>query len=203
LELTLLWSIPVTAFHHPVDVRTQSTHHYSTSPQEEFTVHVTHEGRSCSFGVRSNGETILAAMERSGVQDQLAISELPSDCRRGNCMTCSGRLTSPDASSLKRGEDGLSPALSQAVRDKGYVLTCSSSVVRDGVHLELGLCQEAWQEMYSDRLHSEETKALARSAVASTMRRRDERNVEMWAKETETLLEKTSDDDDDSAYSER
>jgi len=103
---------------------------------------VSHEGRSCQVTVHQ-GETILAALERQAALLRRHLTglplDLPSDCRRGNCLTCAARVVVVDDNGEKDGatttkiqqNNGLSPAISQLVADKGYVLTCSSYVVVD------------------------------------------------------------------------
>ena len=161
----------------------------------EFLVEVTYEGKSCEVSISTN-ETILSGLERAGVMDQLAIPELPSDCRRGNCLTCVGRHTSnSQESSLQQGEDGLSPEMSRQVSKKGYVLTCSSRVVGNGVKLELGENYKAWKDIYYNRLYDESTQYVSRSAMARTIRMSDERNPELWAVKTQTAVDLGGDDD--------
>lgn len=156
-----------------------------------FLVEVTYEGRSCKVPIGAN-ETLLSGLERARVPDQLAIPELPSECRRGNCLTCAGRHTNnSEESSLRRGEDGLSPYMSRLTSKSGYVLTCSSFVTGDGLKLELGQNSRAWTDLYRDRLYDESTQYAARKAMARTIRRSDEKNLEQWAIETKTALEKS------------
>jgi ferredoxin len=182
--------------------RRSTTRCYAAAPaaadnqdQNEFhTVQVSFEGRSCQISVGSN-ETILVAMERAGVSRRLAIpGELPSDCRRGNCLTCTGRhADESQKSSLERREDGLSPYMSREVVKRGYVLTCSSCVVGEGLKLELGENHRAWNEMYVARLKEEATQLTGRAAMAKTIRLSDEKNVPRWTVETESALEKSGD----------
>lgn len=157
---------------------------------DEHTIEVVYEGRSTTLGVRE-GESILAAAERQGVSDRLGLTELPSECRRGNCLTC-GAIIRKHGRSLITAEDGLSPTLSRHLRESGYVLTCSTYVCGDGASLELGKNQQIWKDIYRQRLESEATQAVVRAAVAKTMRQCAERNVEEWARETEQVLRKTS-----------
>jgi ferredoxin len=170
-----------------------STARYAVADnQNEFhTIQVSFEGRSCQVPVGLN-ETILAAMERAGVSRHLAIPELPSDCRRGNCLTCTGRHSdASDQSSLARCEDGLSPYISREVVKRGYLLTCSSLVVGEGLKIELGENHRAWNDMYVARLGEEAAQLAGRAAVAKTIRLSDEKNPERWAVETESALEKS------------
>jgi ferredoxin len=139
-------------------------------------------------------ETILSALERSDVPLQLELPELPSDCRRGNCLTCTGRHTDKSRQShLRRLEDGLAPCISEEVARMGFVLTCSSHVVGDGVKLELGENHNAWQAIYSDRLQNERAQVAGRAAIAKTIRQYDEAHYERWLQQTKAALEKAED----------
>jgi len=160
---------------------------------KEHLLTVSYEDRSCEVPVQP-GETILAALERSGVSRDLCLPEMPSDCRRGNCMTCTAQhLLGSKTSNLVRGEDGLSPELSKQVAERGYVLTCSSYIEGDGVQLKLGENNQAWNAMYRLRLQEEETQRVARAAMARVIRKSAERNLDEWAKETEEIYEKSGD----------
>mmetsp|Transcript_1037 Transcript_1037/g.2445 ORF Transcript_1037/g.2445 Transcript_1037/m.2445 type:complete len:240 (+) Transcript_1037:87-806(+) len=162
--------------------------------RQHYDVEVTFEGMSCDVRVNA-GESILSALERAGAADRLAVPSLPSDCRRGNCMTCSARhREGSHESSIKRGSDGLSPYISEQVEEKGFILTCSSEVVGDGVKLILGEHDDVWQAMFHDRFEEESMKYEGRKAVARLIRRADEENVPRWTKETETALEKSEDE---------
>ena len=60
---------------------------------------VSHEGRSCQVTVHQ-GETVLAALERQAPHLRRHLTglplDLPSDCRRGNCLTCAARVVAVD-----------------------------------------------------------------------------------------------------------
>ena len=156
-------------------------------------VQVTYEGRSCTIAVGPD-ETILAAMERTGVSDPLGLPFLPHDCRRGNCLTCTGKHV-PDSQlhslTYSDREDGLSPHMSAEVSMAGYVMTCCATVTGPGVHLTLGENEGAWRMMYQTRLCNDEAKRVHQESVAKVMTLRAERNVPRWAKETEEVLKKT------------
>jgi ferredoxin len=165
---------------------------YSMSPKKtSYAVQVTYEGRSCTIAVEP-GETILAAMERTGVSDPLCLPLLPQDCRRGNCLTCTGRHgPGSQPQSLASIGDGLSPHMSDQVSLAGYVLTCCATVTGPGVHLTLGENEGAWRMMHQTRLRDDEAKRVHQESVARVMTLRAERNVPRWAKETEDVLKKT------------
>jgi hypothetical protein len=160
----------------------------------EYSLQVSYEGRSCTTTIRP-GETILTALERTRAADQLAMPDmLPFDCRRGNCLTCvSVQEPQSNTANLVRGDNGLSPFMSQQAEKRGYILTCSSTVVGDGVKLRLGVNHQAWEELYQGRLEEEETKLTGREAMAKVIRLSAERNLEQWAEETEEILRKSPD----------
>lgn len=156
---------------------------------EGYAVEVNYEGRTTEVVVHRD-EPILSALERTGAVRRLAISDPPFECRRGNCLTCAGRhAEGSKASSLRRGGDGLSPQMSKEVRDLGYVLTCSSFVLGDGVKLELGSNSDAWEAVHKTRLESPETERVGMEAKARLMRLAAEQNVPRWAQKTEKALE--------------
>jgi ferredoxin len=154
-------------------------------------VKVTFGNESLSISVHED-ETILAALERHAISDRMALPStlVPSDCRRGNCLTCTGS----HASSASRHshsvvtDDGLSPHMSSWMQEKGFILTCSSKVVGDGLELRLGASSDAWEEAYRKRLEDEHAKRIGWAAMARTKRKSDEKNVPKWKKETEGVL---------------
>ena len=159
-----------------------------TTRQDEYTVKVSYEGISRVIPVLSN-ESILSAMERLNIAQEVGMPDLPSDCRRGCCLSCSARhVDDSDASNLYQGTDGLNQNLSKEMADDGFVLTCSSFVSGDGVHLSLAHNWEAWQTMYQERLLSEEVQLSGREAMAKVIRQRAERHIDEWIDETEHVL---------------
>lgn len=187
------WTEIQRAPNHKLQHRIPSLHASTSSDsnEKEFSVQVTYEGRSCEIHVRPY-ETLLAAMERSGAADRLCLPSLPSDCRRGNCLTCSARhVEGSKEDSLARGEDGLSPHMSREVKKAGYLLTCSSFVVGDSLKVQLGEKEEVWENMYRERLEDERAVHIGRVAKARVIRRAAESNVPKWTKQTEEVLDQT------------
>jgi len=126
------------------------------------------------------------------VADELGLPALPSDCRRGSCLTCSAVHSSDSQTdSLRRLGDGLSPTVSGVVEKRDYVLTCSSTLVADGTHLILGEHDLVWDDVWRRQLEDEETKQVGREAAARAMRMNAERHLDEWAKETEESLQKS------------
>jgi hypothetical protein len=162
------------------------------------TVRVWYEDRSCDVLVRPD-ETILTALERDLVSDRLGLPShaVPSDCRRGSCLTCTGtHASAASREAAGRGgilvqDDGLSPHMSQELRDRGYVLTCSTRVAGEGLQLVLGQNNDVWKELYQQRLEDDTARKIGWAAMALTKRKSDERNVPRWARQTEAVLEET------------
>jgi ferredoxin len=154
-----------------------------------YEVQVLYENQSTTISVHQN-ETILSALERHQISDQLSISNhvVPSDCRRGNCLTCTATHTTNSNINSVVTDDGLSPHISRWMQDKGFLLTCSSQVVGDGLQLRLGENIQAWEEIYQTRLENDHARIMGWTAMARTKRKSDERNVPRWTQETEGVF---------------
>ena len=126
---------------------------------EGHTVTVTYEGRSALVHVEPS-ESILSALERTGAADALCLSEVPSECRRGNCLTCTGRVVAGPPSSLRRDGDGLTPSVAEDLEAHGLALLCSAGVGGDGLIIELGRNGEAWELSYRARFESDDDTEL-------------------------------------------
>jgi hypothetical protein len=81
--------------------------------------------------------------------------------------------------------------MSKAVKKAGYILTCSSFVVGDGVKVQLGEHNRAWNDMYRLRMSDEAAVHVGREAMARVVRRAAEANVPKWKRETEQVLKQT------------
>jgi hypothetical protein len=161
-----------------------------------FNVRVSYEGISRDIPVFAD-ESILSAMERLNIAQEVGLPDVPYDCRRGCCLSCSAQHVGDSISSnLNVVEDGLNPLLTENLSRDGYVLTCSSYVKGNGVHLLLGQNNEVWKSMYQTRLLSEELQHTGREAVARTIREHAERHVGRWIQETEYALHKDDSDID-------
>jgi ring-1,2-phenylacetyl-CoA epoxidase subunit PaaE len=79
----------------------------------EVTVHM--DGRRRSFTMRRDGETVLDAAARAGL-------ELPFSCRAGVCSTCRTKVLSGEV------EMAQNYALEEGELEQGYVLACQSHV---------------------------------------------------------------------------
>lgn len=90
------------------------------------------------------GESILSALERAASAQ--GWSEVPSDCRRGKCLTCTARHANESNRQHIQplSDNGLSPALTigsgePEEQDESYFLTCRSTVTGPGVALRVSL----------------------------------------------------------------
>lgn len=182
-----------------------------------YPVQIYHEGRCTTIHVRKN-EPILQALERqstfstsakSSYDDDgtgnnndydggLALSNIPHECRRGNCLTCSSRLVRSNNSHNHNGhagsniqanvDNGLSPAVATELTKSGYVLTCCSYVTGPGVVLELDQNHDVWDLVYRQRICADDAKRAALEAQARSLRRADEDNLGQWKDRLEEKL---------------
>ena len=157
-----------------------------TAAREGHMVEITHEGRTANVLVKTE-ETLLMALERN--RPSMSLSSLPFDCQRGNCLTCSG-IVKGGSSSIVFGDDGLSPAVGENLRKNGFVLTCSSYVVGDGVKIELGQNDAAWTETYKTQ-PSLGMPDMGNAAAAKALRFAAEKDVPRWTRDIEKTLEKS------------
>eukprot|EP00977_Amphora_coffeiformis_P000289 scaffold83_cov181-Amphora_coffeaeformis.AAC.16 len=135
------------------------------------------------------GESLLSALERSASSQ--GWSEVPSDCRRGNCLTCCAKHSESSRKDHVKplSDDGLSPALSINTKgdDERYFLTCRSTVTGPGVELLVGQNSAVWNHMYKTRFESEATRYATDVALARVLRKAAEIDPEAWRQQTEAL----------------
>lgn len=175
----------------------ESVEEPSAAATTEFLVQVQFDdfAETDSISVR-RGETLLSALERAA--SQLGWSEVPSDCRRGNCLTCTARHT-PESSTehvQPLTDDGLSPGLS--IDGEEYLLTCKSTVTGPGVVLQVGQNSALWKHVYQSRFEDESTRRAADAAVARVLRKAAEKDPEGWRVETEVQWDKREETEPDS-----
>mmetsp|Transcript_15669 Transcript_15669/g.23737 ORF Transcript_15669/g.23737 Transcript_15669/m.23737 type:complete len:245 (-) Transcript_15669:351-1085(-) len=178
----------------------------SCGPDESFTITVSHEGMTGEITVHRN-ETILAALERQS--DSLCLTQLPFECRRGNCLTCVGHVAGKDEKktgsydakeNILQVEDGLPPYMSDQLRSSDQLLLCSSYITGPGVSIALGndYPKNHIQWNYGRQRERERIKL---AATAKLFRMQAEQNLHQWKEDTEkTLLQKQDTDifsDDD------
>lgn len=160
----------------------------NTQQEKVKTYHVklTHDSKTISVQIPAN-QTILQALELQNVKDALSLPDLPQDCRRGNCLTCSSKLLH---GKTVLNNDGLSPSQALKLQQQNITLTCCSFVQQEGVHLELGVCDTVWREMYGSSIPFEdlEGEQLLNDAVAKAMRVAGEKNFNKWVVTAERML---------------
>ena len=195
--LLLYFSRPVASFlptknneYRPFDSTLKSTESRFDSSTDEFLVEVQFEDfvGTETITVR-RGETLLNALERAAPQH--GWSEVPSDCRRGNCLTCTARhATHSEKHNVEPvTEDGLSPALSinSDPNDEKFFLTCRSTVTGPGVVLRLGQNDLVWKRIYKERFQDESTRHARNAALARVLRKAAEIDPDTWKEKTEAL----------------
>mmetsp|Transcript_12171 Transcript_12171/g.25914 ORF Transcript_12171/g.25914 Transcript_12171/m.25914 type:complete len:246 (-) Transcript_12171:233-970(-) len=175
-----------------------------TEVENEYPVQILHQGHFATIYVKEN-EPILQALERQSTfstkqqnpaTDQdgdvesegtaLALSNIPHECRRGNCLTCSSRMVQSNSQNILANVDnGLSPTIASELTKSGYVLTCCSYVTGPGVVLELDQNDEVWDLVYRQRICNKDSKQVALEAQARLLRRVDEENVGKWKSKLE------------------
>lgn len=203
------YSIPIhslrTRLQPPTRIRNDKL---SSLDNDEMEVTLSYEGQSCKMLVRRD-ESILSALERQsyllGRHIPSLPTEIPSDCRRGNCLTCAARIGNTiNSNNMNNGststseytriiqkDDGLSPAMTELVAKKGYILTCSTMVQQSGLQVELGVNHALWKELYASpgRFTTDEAQLVARSAMAKVIRKYNERNLQQWTEGMEELIQ--------------
>ncbi|KAL3821808.1 hypothetical protein ACHAXA_003310 [Cyclostephanos tholiformis] len=172
---------------------------------EGYPVRILHQGHSATIFVHRD-ETILHALERQSlfssnrrraIDDDdtggdLALSHIPHDCRRGNCLTCSSRsIRGCDRRHVYANvNNGLSATVASVLDESGIVLTCCSYVTGPGVILELDTNDDAWDMVHRRRIcDNPDTAMLAMEARARLLRRLDERDVGGWKRKLERTWE--------------
>ena len=183
---------------HPEKEGSSAAPSMSLEETTSYPLHVIHQGHKTTINV-DRDEPILQALERqstSSDQLSLALSNIPHECRRGNCLTCASKIASDSKTNVQQEEDinlvanidnGLSPTIASELAKSGYVLTCCSYVTGPGVVLELDQNNEVWDAVYRQRLTDGDTEQVALEAQARLLRRVDEENVGRWKNKMEKV----------------
>jgi ferredoxin len=160
-----------------------------------YPVKIHHQGHTATIHVKEN-EPILQALEhQSSSPNNLGLSNIPHECRRGNCMTCASRLVSDTEDSLRANiNNGLSPTVASELGKEGFILTCCSDITGPGVSLEIEQNDELWGKVYRSRFNDAEE--LGMEARARLMRRVDEENVAKWKRRMEMAWDSSGDGGD-------
>jgi ferredoxin len=139
-------------------------------------------------GGGGGGGESTTARGASSSSSSLALSHIPHECRRGNCLTCSSRVapSSDVRHVLANVNNGLSPTVASELAGSGFILTCCSYVTGPGVVLELDQNDQVWDMVYRRRICNDaDSKLLAMEAQARLLRRVDESNVGKWKRKME------------------
>lgn len=98
--------------------------------------------------------------------------------------------------------DGLSPSMAKKIQKEKLVLTCSSYVIDEGVHLEIGVCDDVWREVYGSTppFEDAEGERIKNDAVAKAIRVKDEKSLNRWALRTEKSFMDDEDSDNGNDY---
>ena len=78
--------------------------------------------------------TILEGLEEYGL-------EVPYSCRAGVCITCAAKV-------LKGTIDPGEAAITDDLKEQGYILTCSAFPTSEGLKLELNHFEDAYDKQY-------------------------------------------------------
>lgn len=78
--------------------------------------------------------TFLEGIEEFGL-------EVPYSCRAGVCITCAAKII---AGEVDLGE----AAITDELKEQGYVLTCSGFPLSEGIKLEMNQFEEAYMKQY-------------------------------------------------------
>ena len=150
--------------------------------------------------VENINREVMKGEETTTFTSSLALSHIPHECRRGNCLTCSSRVISKTTNSnsandnahntniLANIDNGLSPTMASSLTKSGYILTCCSYVTGPGVVLELDQNDKVWDIMYRKRICDDDiddTKQMVLEAQARLLRKVDEENLDKWKRKIE------------------
>mmetsp|Transcript_5482 Transcript_5482/g.8759 ORF Transcript_5482/g.8759 Transcript_5482/m.8759 type:complete len:184 (-) Transcript_5482:9-560(-) len=107
--------------------------HFVQKAHEVSVIGVDGEKKTVQMG---DGDTILDSLENANI-------EAPHSCRTGLCTDCAA-FVKAGLNNIKLDAAVLDPAVSA----RGFILTCSSSVVGPGVEMELGKHEEMYDAQY-------------------------------------------------------
>mmetsp|Transcript_24439 Transcript_24439/g.55100 ORF Transcript_24439/g.55100 Transcript_24439/m.55100 type:complete len:173 (+) Transcript_24439:223-741(+) len=128
-----------------------------------------------------SNEPLLNLFERAGLRP-------PSECRRGNCLSCTAKLAPGSTNNFATDQDSF---LCDEARAAGFVLMCCSYPTGPGLLLELEKSDEVLRVQFNDRYgaHEEGVKASAKTITDWA-----KNNPREWKRATEELLMSSEDD---------
>lgn len=105
----------------------------STTTMRVYNVDIALYGKQYTIPVDEN-QTFLEGIEEFGL-------EVPYSCRAGVCITCAAKVVSGD---VDLGE----AAITDDLKQEGYVLTCSGFPLSEGIKLEMNQFEDAYDKQY-------------------------------------------------------
>mmetsp|Transcript_12806 Transcript_12806/g.18901 ORF Transcript_12806/g.18901 Transcript_12806/m.18901 type:complete len:228 (-) Transcript_12806:205-888(-) len=132
--------------------------------------------------------SLLSAMEGLGVVQA-------SECRRGNCLTCAGKLSPESTSNFKTSSisevdhEEMETFLCDEAKSQGYLLTCCSFPTGPGLKIEANKNQEALEVQYVEQLTGLEAEDIRRRARAKAIMGYDITHKTLWLKGLEKQFE--------------
>ncbi len=111
----------------------RKTPRHASMNLKTYNVDITLYGKDYTIPVAEN-QTFLEGIEEYGL-------EVPYSCRAGVCITCAAKVVSGQ---VDLGE----AAITDDLKDEGYVLTCSGFPLSDGIKLEMNQFEDAYDMQY-------------------------------------------------------
>ena len=126
----------------------------SRSSSEFVSVELLHAGSPPVVLLAKTTQPLLTLAEMAGFR-------APSECRRGNCLSCAARLLPGSSWNYATDPDTF---LCDEAREAGFILTCCTYPVGPGLKLQLEQQSEAFQIQFYDRLTAGREAGTAASA---------------------------------------
>jgi ferredoxin len=139
-------------------------------------VEVTAPGSEPEVLLADTSEPLLTLAESVGIR-------APSECRRGNCLSCAARLAPGSSWNYETAADTF---LCAEARDAGFILTCCTRAVGPGLKIELEQQAEAFQIQFYERFAKAREEGF--HASLREMTAYNERHPDEWIKRTEESL---------------
>ena len=152
-------------------------------------VHVEERGEVTRLRV-VEGESVLAARERRG-----ASGRPHSDCQRGECFSCAGRLLPNSTGAFTISQPGgLETRLPDRAADADFVLACSMFITGPGVRVEFAdeHVSAVWEALTAGFGDDAPGPAQGKGAVAAarTIRKYQEENLDEFVESIERVWER-------------
>lgn len=156
----------------------------SRSSSEFVSIELLHPGSPPAVLLAETTQPLLTIAEMAGFR-------APSECRRGNCLSCAARLLPGSSWNYATDPDTF---LCDEARDAGFILTCCTYPVGPGLKLQLEQQSEAFQIQFYDRLTA--GREAGTVASAKTVTNYNMRHITRWMEQTEGQFLPTFDERD-------